>query len=121
MLVVLRVLLTFMFWSSAVVKLMHFEDAIGEMKHFGLSPAGPVACAVIAVSLGGSLLVMFGGGYAALGAALLAGFTLLTIPVAHDFWNMSGEKAVMEKYVVWEHLTVVGALLFVGYDAWRRF
>ncbi|SDI50676.1 Uncharacterized membrane protein YphA, DoxX/SURF4 family [Paraburkholderia steynii] len=117
--IALRVLLTSMFWLSGLSKLLSFHDAIEEMQHFGLSPAAPIAALVIGVSLVGSLLVI-GGRYVSLGALMLAVFTMSTIPVAHDFWNMTGLNAVMEKYAVWEHLTVIGAFLLVALHSIRE-
>jgi transmembrane protein len=80
-----------MFWSSYVTKLIHFGSAIDEVSHLTLSPTAPISWAIIAISLIGSMLVIVGGRYAVVGAAMLAGFTLLTIPMAHDFWHMTGE------------------------------
>jgi transmembrane protein len=108
-----RVLLTFMFWSSGLAKLLDFPATLGEMSHFGLSPAAPIAVAVIIVLLGGSALII-AGRHAWLGAGALGIFTLLTIPIAHAFWTMSGQEAFIEKLWVTEHLSVVGALMAVA-------
>lgn len=39
------------------------------------------------------------------------GGTLLTIPIAHDFWNQQGPAAMMEMFFAIEHIGVVGGLL----------
>lgn len=108
-----RVLLTLMFWSSGQVKLFDFPVAMAEMNHFGLAPAGPIAAAVIVVQLGASALIILGR-HAWLGAGALGIFTLLTIPIAHDFWNMDGQQAFIEQLWVLEHLSIVGALMLVA-------
>lgn len=108
-----RTLLTLMFWSSGLEKLWDFSATVAEMQHFNLTPAVPIAYAVILVQLVGSALVIQGR-YMWLGSLLLGGFTLLTIPVAHDFWNMQGLQAFLERMWVMEHLSIVGGLLTVA-------
>jgi len=108
-----RVLLTFPFWSSGIAKAADFGGAIGEMRHFGLEPAALFAVATILVQLAGSILVMLGRA-AWLGAGALIVFTLLTIPIAHDFWRMTGEQAMMEMFFAIEHVGLVGGLLLAA-------
>jgi transmembrane protein len=55
------------------------------MQYFGVTPAVPVAIAVIILQLGGSALVI-SGRFVWLGAGALGMFTALTIPIAHSFW-----------------------------------
>ncbi|MFM2279125.1 MAG: hypothetical protein RLZZ444_1356 [Pseudomonadota bacterium] len=107
---VARTVLTFMFWSSGLAKLIDFPTAMAEMQRFGLAPAAPVAILVIIVQLGGSALVIHGR-HAWLGAGALGIFTALTIPIAHAFWTMSGEMAFLEMMFVFEHISVIGGLM----------
>ena len=60
------------------------------------------------------------GRLAWLGAGALAVFTLLTIPVAHRFWELQGDIAFMEKMFVFEHISVVGGLILAGIAAELR-
>ncbi|GAA4335641.1 multidrug efflux RND transporter inhibitory subunit MexG [Pigmentiphaga soli] len=113
LLVLGRILLTFMFWSSGLAKLIDFQEGVGEMAHFGLEPAWIFNLATIIVQLGGSLLVIVNR-QAWLGAGALAVFTVLTIPLAHPFWAMPQPQATMEMYVVMEHITVVGGLVLAA-------
>jgi len=108
-----RVVLTCVFWLSGLIKLFDFKGTVAEMKHFNLTPAGPVAVAVIIFLLGGSALII-SGYYIWLGALILGVFTLLTIPIALDFWNMTGEQALATKRLVMEHMSLVGALMVVA-------
>lgn len=108
-----RGVLTFVFWSSGLAKLFDFHGAMAEMEHFGVVPAAPMAIAVIIVQLGGAALVI-SGRYVWLGAGALGVFTLLTIPIAHPFWTMTGEMAFLEMMFVFEHITVVGGLMVVA-------
>lgn len=94
------VLLTFLYWSSALALVTDFNNAKSEMAHFGLNPPAAFAIATIIVQLGGSLLVILGGRFVWLGAGALVVFTLPTIPIAHRFWEMTGEAAFHEKLLV---------------------
>ncbi|MEK1929099.1 MAG: DoxX family protein, partial [Pararhizobium sp.] len=53
-----RILLTLVFWSSGLAKLGDFTAAVAEMEKYGVTPAIPMAIAVIIVQLGGSALVI---------------------------------------------------------------
>ena len=112
--------LTFMYWTSGLVKLADFNAAMGEMAHFGLAPPAFYAAATIVVQLAGSALLIHGGRLAWLGAGALAVFTIATIPVAHRFWELEGMAAFLEKMVVLEHITVVGGLLLAAVAASLR-
>ena len=114
---VAAVVLTFIYWGSGIDKAIDFTKAQSDMARFGLNPAAAFGLATIAVQLGGSLLVILGGRLVWLGAGALAVFTLLTIPIAHRFWEMTGEAAFHEKLVVFEHITVIGGLMLVSIAA----
>ena len=75
-------------------------------------PGNPalIAALTIAVQLIGSALVIQGR-FAWFGAGMLAVFTLATIPLVHDWWNMDGLAAVQAKLESEEHLTVIGGLI----------
>ena len=55
-----RLLLTLPFWWSGVAKLLDFPSALAEVDHFGLHPPLLYAVLVIAVQLGGSILLVAG-------------------------------------------------------------
>lgn len=113
LLLLARLLLTLMFWSSGLAKLIDFSGGMAEMSHFGLEPAALFNILTITVQLGGSLLIIFNR-WTWLGTGALAVFTLLTIPLAHAFWRLEGEAAMMEMHVVVEHLSIVGALILAA-------
>jgi uncharacterized membrane protein YphA (DoxX/SURF4 family) len=108
------VVVTYMFWWSGLTKLWDLPGTQAEMAHFGLNPPWLFALATIAVQLAGSVLVIFGGRLAWLGATALAFFTLATIPLAHDFWNLQGQAAILEKLWAQEHISVVGGLILAS-------
>lgn len=99
---------------SGVAKLLDFPAAIAEQQHFGLQPAALFAAATIAVQLGGSALVLFARGrLAALGAAVLAGFTVIATVVGHPFWTMSGIERFHNLNAFLEHAGLVGGFLLI--------
>ncbi len=114
-----RVVLTFMFWSSGLAKLLDPATGLHEMRRFGLEPDWLFYVATVVVLLAGSLAVILDR-WAWLGAGALAVFTLLTIPVAHAFWTMDEPMRTMEFHVVMEHVSVTGALLAAVHASARR-
>jgi len=100
---------------SGVAKLLDFPAAIAEQQHFGLNPPALFAAATIAVQLGGSALVLFGHGrWRALGALLLAGFTVLATLIGHPFWAMSGSERFHNLNAFLEHAGLIGGFLIVA-------
>lgn len=100
---------------SGVQKLRDFAGARAEVAGLGLRPAGPLAAAVIATQLGGSLLLLAGGRWAWLGGVALAAFTLAATLAAHGWWRLPpGAERRHAFTTFWEHLALVGALLYVA-------
>lgn len=95
-------------------KAVDFNAAIAEMNHFGLSPAGPLAVAVIVLELGAAALILTGF-YRWLGALALGGFTLLATFVALRFWEMPQPERFMAANSFFEHLGLVGGFLLVAW------
>jgi uncharacterized membrane protein YphA (DoxX/SURF4 family) len=95
-------------------KAVDFGSAIAEMNHFGLSPAAPLAIAVIALELGASALILTGF-YRWLGALALAGFTLFATFVALRFWEMPQPDRFAAANSFFEHLGLVGGFLLVAW------
>lgn len=113
-------LLTYIFWWSGLNKVLDFQAAIGEMEHFGLRPAASFAVGTIAVQLAAPLAIVTCSRWAWLGAAVLAGFTLTTIPIAHRFWEMDGMEGFLEKALVQDHMSVIGGLAVAAILAHQR-
>ena len=108
-----RILLTLPFWSSGLAKLADWSATLGEMSHFGLSPPAAYGAATVACQLIGSALILWGP-YAWLGAGALGVFTALTIPIAHNFWALSGQAAQLEMYTAVEHVALIGGLILAA-------
>ncbi|MGV1793101.1 DoxX family protein [Rhizobium sp. A37_96] len=96
-------------------KLTDFNEALGEMAHFGLSPAPLFAVLVIALELGASVMILTGF-FRWLGALGLAGFTLLATVLALRFWELPpGMERFMAANSFFEHLGLVGGFLLVAW------
>ena len=100
--------------QGGINKLTDFNAAIGEMEHFGLSPAAPLAALVIGLELGASLLIL-SGFYRWLGAGFLGIFTLMATFVANRFWEMAGMERFVAANSFFEHLGLTGAFLLVAW------
>ena len=105
----IRLTLTTMFWTSAIEKTLNWQGSIGEMAHFGLVPPAVFAMATIVTLIGGPVLFL-SRKFLWLGAGWMAIFTLLTIPIAHNFWAMTGKEQIGEWRTAMEHISVVGGL-----------
>jgi uncharacterized membrane protein YphA (DoxX/SURF4 family) len=96
-------------------KALDFGSAIAEMNHFGVSPAAPMAAAVIVLELGASALVLTGF-HRWLGALALGAFTLFATFVALRFWQMPvGQERFMAANSFFEHLGLVGGFVLVAW------
>ena len=100
--------------QGGLTKAVDFNAAIAEMNHFGLSPAGPLAAAVILLELGASVLILTGL-WRWLGALALAGFTLMATFVALRFWEIPQPERFMAANSFFEHLGLAGGFLLVAW------
>jgi transmembrane protein len=114
-----RVLITFMYWYAAIGFIIHFHSAEADITLTGLRPRWLIAGLTIAVELIGSGLIILDRAVW-FGAGMLGVFTLLTIPLDHAFWNMTGLAAVQARLESEEHLTVVGGLIIVSILSFLR-
>lgn len=109
---VARLLLTFVFWTSGLAKLLDFSTNATVMDSFGLYPGWAFNLATLILQLGASAMIILDRG-TWLAAAALAVFTILTIPIAHPFWAKSGEATFRDMTVALEHISVIGGLAIV--------
>ncbi|QEN87864.1 DoxX family protein [Labrys sp. KNU-23] len=117
-LVFARILLTFVFWSSGLAKLIDFNANAAIMESFGLRPGWLINAATLVLQLGASAAIILNRG-AWLAASALAVFTLLTIPLVHPFWTKTGEEALRDLTVALEHLSLIGGLALAAILARR--
>lgn len=118
-LLIARIVLTFVFWSSGLGKLIDFSANAAIMESFGLEPGWLVNAATLTLQLGASLAIIVNRG-AWLAAGALSVFTLLTIPLVHPFWTKAGEEAFRDLTVALEHISLVGGLALAAILSRRR-
>ncbi|WP_426168147.1 DoxX family protein [Pseudoduganella sp. R-34] len=100
-------------------KLLDFGSAVGEMQHFGLQPAAPLAILVIAGELGSAAMIL-SGRLRWLGAAWLALFTVAASFIANRYWEMAGMERFMAANSFYEHLGLAGGFLLVAWHDLTR-
>ncbi|WP_162583324.1 DoxX family protein [Variovorax sp. PBS-H4] len=106
--------------QGGLQKALDFPSAVAEMNHFGLSPAAPLAIAVIVLELGAAALIL-AGRLRWLGALALALFTLMATFVALRFWEMPpGQGRFMAANAFFEHLGLVGGFVLVAWHDFRE-
>lgn len=99
--------------QGGLVKAFDFPGAVAEMRHFGLSPAVPMAAATVALELAASAMILLGI-WRWLGALALAAFTVAATLVANRFWSAPPEAQFMLANAFFEHLGLAGGLLLVA-------
>jgi transmembrane protein len=70
--------------------------------------------------LDGSLLVIWGGCLAWLGAGALGVFTVLATLIAHAWWTKAGIERFRDFNTFWEHAGLVGGFMLAAVLASRR-
>ena len=111
--VLARLILTMPFWTSGFRRLLDLAASVDELDGYGLRPAGPINWLVIFTLLGGSFLVIVNRRTWS-GAGALAIFTLATIPIAHDFWNLNGHGAHNELNIALQNIGLIGGLMLAA-------
>lgn len=110
--IMLKVVLTALFWSAGIFGVFNFGEVVKEVVAVGLPAPRLLAVATIVIQLGGSLLIITNAANLGwMGAVVLAAFTLATIPLGHAFWTFSEPQRTAELHIALEHITVVGGLL----------
>ena len=93
-------------------KALNFRGAVAEVKALGLTPAAPIAAAVLVLQLAASALILTGW-YRWLGALALAGFTVLAALLADRFWAAPQAERQRAANAFFEHWGLVGGMLLV--------
>jgi transmembrane protein len=107
-----RILLTFLFWMTALSWISNFAEARGAAASVGLAPAAVWGGIIIALYVLGTIAIIFDR-YMWLGAGAFGVFILLTILLVHRFWAMTGNDATVAWNEVKEHISLIGAMIAV--------
>lgn len=108
-----RILLAAIFIISGATKFYALGATAAYFAAKGLPVSWLLApvIAVVELVLGLAIVVGFKTRWVALA---LAAFALLTIPVAHDFWNMVDQERDMNQINALKNLALVGAFLILA-------
>jgi putative oxidoreductase len=113
-----RLCMAAVFLYSGQDKLRHWRKAVAEVAELKLPVPAAMAGGTIAVQLIGGLSLV-SNFETAIGAALLAGFTIAATLIGHRYWLLTGDPAKQAFTTALEHLAIVGGLMLVAVDALR--
>ncbi len=116
-----RVLLASLFILAGAAKIANPERTLEMMTSGGVPQPEVVLPIVIALELFGGFAVLTTPGVAGAAAAvILAGFTLATNVVAHQFWTFAGERQALELSLFFKNISIAGGLLVLAGVLWSR-
>lgn len=108
-----RCLLASLFLLGGLNKILNYSETAAHMTEVGLPMAGSLLPLVILLELGAGALVAFAGPFYRIAALALAGFTVLTNFVFHEFWNMQGDIRALEISLFFKNIFIAGGLLLI--------
>lgn len=108
-----RILFSFIFILSGIMKVTNFTNSVAYIETLGLMfhPELLISLAIV-FELGGSLLVLLGW-HARLGALLLFIFTLAVSFMIHHFWNYPAEHVQAQMTLFLKNISIAGACLYI--------
>ncbi len=107
-----RVLLSAIFLTSGLGKLLAWDASVGYVATAGLPlPSGLLlSAAAITEIVGGSMVLL--GFQARLGALALAGFSILTAMLFHNYWALADAQAAYAQQIMfWKNIAMAGGFL----------
>lgn len=107
-----RVLLALIFVLAGINKLGTVAATSAYMASHGIPYSNDLVWAVIALELGGGILLILGL-LTRLVAAVYFFYVLALAVIFHPYWTMAGEAARTQHAAFFEHLAIMGGMLFV--------
>jgi len=108
-----RILLGLIFVLSGFAKISGFDGTAGYIASKGLPLPQLLAALTIVVELGGGLALM-AGFYTRQAVVALAGFSLLTAVVFHNFWAAPQADQMGQQINFMKNLAIAGGMLVVA-------
>jgi putative oxidoreductase len=109
-----RIALASLFMLGGLNKLFNYSATLQTMREQELAFAAFLLPFVIGLELCGGALLVLGRWLVPITALALAGFTLATNFVFHDFWTMEGERATLELSLFFKNISIVGGLMLLA-------
>jgi putative oxidoreductase len=107
-----RILLALIFVLAGIAKLGASAATVANMSKHGIPYADDLVWGVIALELGGGILLIVGFLTRLVAAAFF--FYLLALAfIFHTYWTMSGAEAHAQHGDFFQHLAMAGGMLFV--------
>lgn len=109
-----RIGLASLFILGGINKLLNTADTLQLMRDAALEPAELLLPLVVALELGGGILVAVGRWKAPHAAIGLAIFTLMTNLWFHDFWSAKDAVSNLQLSLFFKNVAIAGALVYVA-------
>ncbi len=107
-----RILIALIFVLAGFSKISTTATTAGYMASHGIPAANVLVYGVIAVELVGGLMLM-AGLYARWVAGILFLYTLSLAVIFHPYWAAPAAQAVLQHAMFFEHLSMMGGMLFI--------
>jgi putative oxidoreductase len=106
-----RILLASFFLFVGLNKLLHVQSVASEWTSAWPLLGGPMFVVIVGVIELSCAVAIVIGFRLRLAAYILAAFCFCTIPVYHDFWNLTGEARFTQLFMVFLYLSAAGGYI----------
>jgi putative oxidoreductase len=107
-----RILLATIFLQAGIAKLGAPGHTVAMMASHGIPQPHLLVFGVIALELGGGLLLI-AGWHARLVALVLCFYTLTLALIFHAYWTATGGEVATQRALFFGHLSMMGGMLYV--------
>lgn len=107
-------LISAFFILAGINKVLNQSETLAFMQNGGLPASSLLLWLVIITEIGGGAALWIKGRIKFLVAIGLAGFTLLTNIIFHNFWAMDGTLAQTELALFFKNMAIIGGLLLIA-------
>jgi putative oxidoreductase len=108
-----RILIALIFVLAGISKLGTIDATSASMASHGIPYAGYLVWGAVAVELGGGIMLILGL-LTRLVALVLFFYTLALAVLFHPYWAFTGAAAHTQHAYFYEHLAMMGGMLFVA-------
>lgn len=114
LIVIGRISLASIFVLGGLNKLLNYTVTLQRMHAVDLAFAALLLPIVIGLEIGCGVLIALGRWMVPIAALALAGFTLATNLVFHDFWTLDGKQAALQLSLFFKNISIAGALILLA-------
>jgi putative oxidoreductase len=110
--VIARILISYLFLSAGVSKILHFSSTVSYIGSHGMPMPAVLAIIALLIEIIGGLMVLLGI-WARLGALALAIFVIVITPIFHAYWNAPVAEVSGQMNNFFKNGAILGGLLYV--------